>query len=354
MLLGYIHVGRELFYVLEQRDGTETDLNLQFSKTAEDGHSSARRRVTAAEPSVPCYQWKTMDKTGTTYRYNPSFHGHIQHGMQKNNNGKTSLSRVQAHALGYHEDDSQTCFCFESDDDSADKIRFKNTKRKLARGCMSNLMICAILIGYTFIGAVIFLIVEGDSGFYSISSSGRSKIHSLAGQNRRPASNATWLAKISEESRTNTVDKIWNITVNLNILYRENWTRLMAQEISHFQEQLVQRLTEEMAAKNYPHDSRLVDGHQKVDWNLAKAFLYSLTGARVEAATQLIDGDDATVLIKAETHIPAPRPTRRESAVCWPSYGERIAAQFSTCKSTHVRNDTRPSWSHRARTFTDS
>ncbi|KAG8261449.1 hypothetical protein J6590_072174 [Homalodisca vitripennis] len=43
----------------------------------------------------------------------------------------------------------------------------------------------------------------------------------------------------------------------------------------------------------------------------------------------------------------------RQSAVCWPSYGERIAAQFSTCKSTHVRTDTRPSWPHRARTVTD-
>ncbi|XP_054257228.1 TWiK family of potassium channels protein 7-like [Macrosteles quadrilineatus] len=207
-----------------------------------------------------------MDKTGTTYRYNPSFHSHLQHTMQKNNN-KSSLSRP----LGFHEDDSQTCFCFESDDDSADKIRFKNTKRKLARGCMSNLMICAILIGYTFIGAVIFLIVEGDSGFYSISS--RSKIHSVTGQNRRPASNATWLARISEESRAKTVENIWDITVSLNILYRENWTRLAAQEITRFQEQLVQKLTEEMASRSYSHDPR----QQKVDWNLAKAFLYSLT-----------------------------------------------------------------------------
>ncbi|KAG8242327.1 hypothetical protein J6590_068275 [Homalodisca vitripennis] len=44
---------------------------------------------------------------------------------------------------------------------------------------------------------------------------------------------------------------------------------------------------------------------------------------------------------------------RKKSAVCWPSYGERIAAQFSTSKSTHVRTDTRPSWPHRARTVTD-
>ncbi|KAG8293829.1 hypothetical protein J6590_010825 [Homalodisca vitripennis] len=50
--------------------------------------------------------------------------------------------------------------------------------------------------------------------------------------------------------------------------------------------------------------------------------------------------------------MPAPCPTR-ESADYWPSYGERIAAQYSTCKSTRVRTDTRPSWPHRARTVTD-
>ncbi|KAG8243915.1 hypothetical protein J6590_035532 [Homalodisca vitripennis] len=31
----------------------------------------------------------------------------------------------------------------------------------------------------------------------------------------------------------------------------------------------------------------------------------------------------------------------RARHVCRPSYGERIASQFSTCKSTHVRTDTK-------------
>lgn len=211
-----------------------------------------------------------MDKTGTAYHYNPSLSGQVPQGMQKTN--KSSLNRVQAL---YREEDSPTCFCFESDDDGTDKIRFKSTKHKLARGCMSNLMICAILVGYTFIGAVIFLIVEGDSGFYSISSGGRPVVHSVTSQTRRVA-NASSLAHFGDESRAKTVENIWDITVSLNILYRENWTRLAAQEINKFQEQLVQKLTEEMASKSYPHDSRVLDG-QKVDWNLAKAFLYSLT-----------------------------------------------------------------------------
>lgn len=204
------------------------------------------------------------------YRYNPAapFTGHLQQPVHKNNNGKSlSLAR------GYLDpgDHGQTCFCFESDDDSADKIRLRNTKRKLARGCMSNLMICAILVGYTFIGAVIFLIVEGDSGFYSISGAGRAKVHSAVAQNRR---NVTAFARMSEETRAKTVENIWEITVSLNILYRENWTRLAAQEMTRFQEQLVQRLTEDLA-HSHPHAPASHTAGQ--DWNLAKAFLYSLT-----------------------------------------------------------------------------
>ncbi|KAG8299956.1 hypothetical protein J6590_088551 [Homalodisca vitripennis] len=33
---------------------------------------------------------------------------------------------------------------------------------------------------------------------------------------------------------------------------------------------------------------------------------------------------------------------------------KRIAALFLTCKPTHVRTDTKPSWPHRARTVTDN
>ena len=38
--------------------------------------------------------------------------------------------------------------------------------------------------------------------------------------------------------RSQTVDRLWSITENLNILYRENWTRLAAEEVLEFQEAL--------------------------------------------------------------------------------------------------------------------
>lgn len=35
--------------------------------------------------------------------------------------------------------------------------------------------------------------------------------------------------------RLRTVDRLWSITEDLNILYKENWTRLAAQEVQLFQ-----------------------------------------------------------------------------------------------------------------------
>lgn len=38
-----------------------------------------------------------------------------------------------------------------------------------------------------------------------------------------------------------TVDRLWSITEDLNILYKENWTRLAAQEVQHFQVSMARR-----------------------------------------------------------------------------------------------------------------
>lgn len=35
--------------------------------------------------------------------------------------------------------------------------------------------------------------------------------------------------------RSRTVNQLWSITEDLNILYKENWTRLAAQEVKQFQ-----------------------------------------------------------------------------------------------------------------------
>uniref|UniRef100_A0A1B6EDW4 Potassium channel domain-containing protein n=1 Tax=Clastoptera arizonana TaxID=38151 RepID=A0A1B6EDW4_9HEMI len=232
-----------------------------------------------------------MDNSTLTYHLNSTFpqHNHSLNSSLKPNDEKSaSLNKLNSSAMGYKEDDSHSCFCFETDDDNMD-VYVKTSKKKLVNGCLVNIVITAILIAYTFVGAVIFLAIEGEAGLYDILSVGQSGSH----QNRHRSSNyfnnmnstaSSNLAKLGEESRTRTVENIWDITVSLNILYHENWTRLAAQEITRFQEQLIQHLKEEMLAKQYLSSNEnsseqniRPELHGKFEWNLAKSFLYSLT-----------------------------------------------------------------------------
>ncbi|KAH8287130.1 hypothetical protein KR054_003674, partial [Drosophila jambulina] len=129
------------------------------------------------------------------------------------------------------------------------------------------------------------------------------------------------------EVRQRTIENIWDITVSLNILYKENWTKLAALEIAKFQDQLIKRLNEDVMLQlshedvanangnNAPSSSSAsgspagsssgnnnnpateavllhthyhhhraggvggvaVGGGPPHEWNFAKAFLYSLT-----------------------------------------------------------------------------
>lgn len=93
------------------------------------------------------------------------------------------------------------------------------------------------------------------------------------------------MTKLNREARAKTVENIWIITEELNVLYRENWTRLADQEIARFQDQLVKRITEDMMmtqnAGTYTKSSASETVTERrvpdYEWNFAKAFLYSLT-----------------------------------------------------------------------------
>ncbi|XP_025405389.1 uncharacterized protein LOC112679716 [Sipha flava] len=190
-------------------------------------------------------------------------------------------------------DDGQGCFCCDSDDDSVERARVAHAKRKCYKSCLRNAFVCALLVSYTFAGALIFLSIEGDVDADTMDDSGGPV--QLAGLMPAQQQNLTaaWMAAAAagEESRARTVETIWEITVNLNILYRENWTRLAAQELNRFQEDLIRRLTQQMeiesAAVSYHTGSGagggiVVDhGVESVDsafeWNMATSFLYCLS-----------------------------------------------------------------------------
>jgi hypothetical protein len=228
-----------------------------------------------------------MEKSvGRHYRYESY---HQQTHQQKNNSKTASLKRNQQ--LDQNADHRGRCLCFGRKDGGC------------AQGVFSNLGICALLVGYTLLGSFVFLAIEGggsgsSNAHYHRPSTSLIAVTSNIDNQKRPQGQnssqdtavptSSWLRRVADESRARTVENSWDITVSLNILYRDNWTRLAAQEISKFQDQLVQRLTEEMAMQQHGAVSPGAGRDQQMqerrsassspyEWNFAKAFLYSLT-----------------------------------------------------------------------------
>jgi hypothetical protein len=213
-----------------------------------------------------------MEKSvGRNYRYE-------QYHQQKNNGKSATLKRNQQ--SNQNQDRRGRCSCLARNDNGC------------VQGVFSNLGICALLVGYTLLGSFVFLAIEGggssgnDGGYYHRPSTSLTAVTSNTDNQKRPQGQNASQDNDADESRAKTVEKIWDITVSLNILYRDNWTRLAAQEISRFQDELVQRLTKEMSMQHgTPPTGAGRDQHMQerrltsspYEWNFARAFLYSLT-----------------------------------------------------------------------------
>lgn len=88
---------------------------------------------------------------------------------------------------------------------------------------------------------------------------------------------------VTMELRARTVEKLWSITEDLNVLYKENWTRLAAREVLEFQENLARGLNLKrtssydqvppMPPRSYHADRR---PHSR-RWTFSGSLLYSLT-----------------------------------------------------------------------------
>ncbi|XP_043230727.1 potassium channel subfamily K member 18-like [Amphibalanus amphitrite] len=114
----------------------------------------------------------------------------------------------------------------------------------------SNFGICLIILGYIVMGAFLFSHVEG-----SHEAAERDRVHSEISAVHHSVS----------QSRLRTVEKLWNITVALNVLHKENWTHLMAIELKKFQADLIQ-------ASKRNHTAPPPE-----QWSFFGSFLYSLT-----------------------------------------------------------------------------
>ncbi|XP_045466129.1 TWiK family of potassium channels protein 7-like [Harmonia axyridis] len=116
--------------------------------------------------------------------------------------------------------------------------------------------VCCLVLIYTLFGAVVFMALEG--GFRQDSALGSTK----------SAQNEDSLVGVL---RSQTVERLWSITENLNILYKENWTRLAAEEVLMFQESLFKVLND------YEGNLNHLGYPQAHKWSFSSSFLYSLT-----------------------------------------------------------------------------
>ncbi|CAH2238871.1 TWiK family of potassium channels protein 12-like [Pararge aegeria] len=182
------------------------------------------------------------------------------------------------------------CFCFKTT---------KYRRKQFIIGCLTNSIIFSILLAYTFLGSVIFLAIEGgaevparprilpDKQKITHKEDGSKDTNKKDIEDEYDNGNLTLSANYFWDARSKAVENIWEITVSLNILYRENWTRLAAQEILKFQNELMQRVTTEMASQYGVSYREMALGefagndisnhYEEHDWNLALAFFYSLT-----------------------------------------------------------------------------
>ena len=128
------------------------------------------------------------------------------------------------------------------DDNLSPKKGKKKCKicKKFLTFLFSHLGLYLVVISYSVIGAFVFNILE-------------SKLEKV---------NIDNVNKI----RSETIEKIWQITETFNILRKENWTAMASAEIINFQSQLLQ------IYKQGFDDSQPSD-----QWSFSAAFLYSLT-----------------------------------------------------------------------------
>ncbi|XP_013144530.1 PREDICTED: TWiK family of potassium channels protein 12-like [Papilio polytes] len=203
------------------------------------------------------------------------------------------------------------CFCFKTT---------KYRRKQFIIGSLTNMVIFFVLLAYTFLGSIIFLTIEGETDVTArprllpdkqkISQNDHNSTNKKYVEDDLDYTNLTVSANYFWDARSKTVENIWEITVSLNILYRENWTRLAAQEILKFQNELIQRVTTEMATQYGVSYKELALGefgtsdsnnhYEEHEWNLALAFFYSLTVLTTigygNIAPRTILGKGATIL----------------------------------------------------------
>ncbi|XP_054710727.1 TWiK family of potassium channels protein 7-like [Uloborus diversus] len=108
----------------------------------------------------------------------------------------------------------------------------------------SHVGLCGLVVGYAIVGALTFESLEAPNEINQ-----RSTI---------------------QKDREKCLKDLWNITVNLNVLYEENWTILVGSRLKLFEQEVVN------AVKNEGYDGK-ESNDDELQWSFSGALLYCIT-----------------------------------------------------------------------------
>jgi hypothetical protein len=137
-----------------------------------------------------------------------------------------------------------------------------------------------LLLAYLIIGAVMFMILGNQDVHPNPKSAGQQQPQpqqaagrAMAVHPHHPHHQQEQLQYADPDGRLlektlATVDRLWSITEDLNILYRDNWTHLARVEMRHYQDQIVRTLRQMMLEDRYSF---------RQTWTFPMSLLYALT-----------------------------------------------------------------------------
>ena len=145
-------------------------------------------------------------------------------------------------------------------------------KISAARGCTRQccftitfrMSFILFFLAYVSVGAYIFLALEstGDT--------------SPPTEEVRAADVAGDQLQLQEMMTHQLLERLWDITESLNILYKENWTQLASNEMAKVHGAILQ-LDKKNDCHNHREPSSTTTVGPRVQWNYPMAFLYSLS-----------------------------------------------------------------------------
>lgn len=127
----------------------------------------------------------------------------------------------------------------------------------------SALGVSLLLFVYLITGAVMFMMLGNHEMMMADHSKAQVTGHIRAGHHHHVDPDGRLLEKTMA-----TVDRLWSITEDLNILYRDNWTHLARVEMRHYQDQIVRTLRQIMLDERYSF---------RQTWTFPMSLLYALT-----------------------------------------------------------------------------